>query len=202
MITVICTIHVTESGKQYRVYCRKKGSTDAPEEIIFDVNKMAEGKKAFRFAGYEVSPDNKLAAFAYNETGSFAEFYIKVKNLETGEELPEFIEKASSFAWANDNKTMFYTVIDNALRPYKVFRHTLGSGKKDEVVYEEKDARFNTYVYRAKTGDFILFGSSSTSTSEVSYISADTPGEKPVGISPKSSGCGLQHNTLTKICST
>lgn len=178
----------TESGKQYRVYCRKKGDSDAPEEIIFDVNKMAEGKKAFRFAGYEVSPDNKLAAFAYNESGSFAEFYIKVKNLETGEELPVFIEKASSFAWANDNKTVFYTVIDNSLRPYKVFRHTLGSGKKDELVYQELDARYNSYVYRSKTGDFIFFGSSSTSTSEVSYINANNPGEKPKVFLPRVQG--------------
>jgi oligopeptidase B len=165
----------TESGKQYRVYCRKKGSVDAPEEIIFDVNKMAEGKKAFRFARYSVSPDNRLAAYSYNETGSFAEATIKVRNLETGEDLSDVIEKGSSFTWANDNKTLFYTLIDNTLRPYRVFSHTLGSKGADKLIFEESDSRFNTYVFKSKTNDFIFIGSVSTSTSEFQFLSADNP---------------------------
>ena len=165
----------TESGKQYRIYCRKKGSIDAPEEIIFDVNSMAEGKRAFRFARYSVSPDNKLAAYAFNETGSFAEATIKIRNLETGEDLQDVIEKASSFAWANDNQTLFYTVIDNALRPYRVYRHTLGSKRADDFIYEESDARFNTYVFKSKTDDLLFIGSVSTSTSEFQLLSANDP---------------------------
>jgi len=130
----------TESGKQYRVYCRKADKTDAAEEIIFDINAMAEGKKAMRFAGYSVSPDNKLAAYTFNETGSFADYILKVRNLETGEDFAENIPMVTSYEWANDNKTIFYVVVDKALRPHKVFRHTLGSAAKDVLIYEETDA--------------------------------------------------------------
>lgn len=165
----------TESGKQYRVYCRKKESLDAAEEIIFDVNEMAEGKRAFRFARYSISPDNKLAAYTYNETGSYAEYTLKVRNLETGEDLSVAIDGVSSFAWANDNKTLFYGVIDKALRPYRVYRHTLGSRGQDQFIYEESDGRFNTYVFKSKTNEFIFIASSSTSTSEYRMLNANSP---------------------------
>lgn len=168
----------TESGKQYRIYCRKQAHDEATEEIIFDVNEMAEGKRAFRFSGYSISKDNRLAAYAFNETGSFAESTIKIRDLATGEDLSGKIEKASSFAWANDNKTLFYTVVDNALRPYRVYKHTLGSSKADLLIYEESDARFNTYVYKGKTDRYIYIAGMSTSTSEVRYTSADTPSDK------------------------
>ena len=165
----------TEAGKQYRVYCRRAGSMEAPEEVIFDVNNMAEGKRAYRFGRYSVSPDNKLAAYSYNETGSFAENILKVRNLETGEDLGIAIDRVSSFVWANDNKTIFYTVVDNALRPYRVYRHTIGAPKGDDFVYEEGDARFNTYVFKSKTDDYIFIGSMSTSTSEIQYLPANEP---------------------------
>jgi len=168
----------TESGKQYRIYCRREGSVDAPEEIVFDANIMAEGKRAFRFSGYEVSTNNQMAAYAFNETGSFMESTIKFRNLKTGEDLPVTLEKASSFTWANDNKTLFYTVIDNTLRPYRVYRHTIGSRSPDELLYEESDARFDTYVYKSKTNDFIFIVSTSKSTSEFRYLSANSPNDK------------------------
>jgi oligopeptidase B len=169
----------TESGKQYRVYCRKADKTDAAEEIIFDINAMAEGKKAMRFAGYSVSPDNKLAAYTFNETGSFADYILKVRNLETGEDFAENIPMVTSYEWANDNKTIFYVVVDKALRPHKVFRHTLGSTAKDVLIYEETDARFNLYLDKAKTDKEIFIVSSSSTTSEYRYIAADKPMDKP-----------------------
>ncbi len=168
----------SEAGKQYRVYCRKKESLDAPEEIIFDVNQMAEGHRAFRFSGYSISPDNNLAAFSFNTTGSFADNIIKVKDLNTGEYLQTNIPMASSFTWANDNKTIFYTIVDNALRPYRVYRHNIESPNKDTFIYEEKDARFNTYVYKSKTDSYIFIGSNSTYTSDLQYIDANMPLQK------------------------
>lgn len=165
----------TESGKQYRIYCRKKGSTDSPEEVIFDVNSMAEGKKAYSFMGYSVSPGNSLIAYAFNETGSSAEASLKIKNMETGADLDLKIDKISTFVWANDNKTIFYTVIDAALRPYRLYSHTLGSKKADRLVYEESDGRFNLWVSKSKTNDYILSNSASSSTSEVRMLSADNP---------------------------
>lgn len=165
----------TEKEKQYRVYCRKEQNLDAPEEIIFDVNKMAEGKPAYRFGGYQISPDNNLAAYLYNETGSFAENILKVKNLKTGEEYTIAPDKVSSYTWANDNKTIFYTLTDDALRPYKVFRHIPESSKPDQPIFEEKDGRFNTYVFKSKTNDLLFIASISTSTSEFRYLAANNP---------------------------
>lgn len=165
----------TEEGKQYRVYCRKEGSLESAEEIFFDVNKMAEGKKTFRFVRYSISPNNKLAAYAFNETGSFAETTLQIKNLEDGSDLGVKIDKISSFVWANDNKTLFYTVVDAALRPYRVYRHQLGSKGPDKLIYEEKDALYNTYLYKSKTDDFIFIASSSSYTSEIQVLSVDNP---------------------------
>ena len=164
----------TEKGKQYRTYCRRKGSMDAPEEIIFDNNKMAEGKPAFIFRGYIVSPDNSKAAYFYNETGSYAEFVMKIKDLASGEDVGFTVNGATSMAWANDNKTLFYGIVDNTLRSYRIMRQMLDAPKAD-LVYEETDARFTTYVSSTKTKEYIFIGSASSTTSEERYISADKP---------------------------
>ncbi len=165
----------TEKGKQYPIHCRKRGSLEAEEEIIFDVNKMAEGKRAFRFARYSISPDNRLAAYSYNETGSFAEYTLKVVELESGKELDLSIEGVSSFTWANDNKTLFYTTISKTLRPYRVYRYTIGKDRLGRLVYEERDGRYNSGVYKSKTDEFIFILSRSSTTTEVRMLSADNP---------------------------
>ena len=120
-------------------------------------------------------PDNKLAAYLFNTTGSYAEFNLKVRNLETGEDLPFEIVKVRSFAWANDNKTLFYTISNEALRPYQVYRHVLNSKSPDVLIFEEKDELFNVYVGKSKTRDFIYVISTSFTTSEYRYLSADKP---------------------------
>ena len=164
----------TEKGKQYRTYCRRKGTMDAPEEVFFDVNKMAEGKQAFIFRGYSISPDNSKAAYFYNETGSYAEFTMKIKDLSSGENVGFEIDGAVSVTWANDNKTLFYSTIDNTLRSNKIYRQMLDA-TKGELVYEETDAKFSAYVSGSKTRQFIFIASSSSTTSEERYISADKP---------------------------
>lgn len=164
----------TEKGKQYRTYCRRKGSMDAPEEVFFDVNKMAEGKSAFIFRGYSISPDNSKAAYFYNETGSYAEFTMKIKDLSSGENVGFEINGAVSVTWANDNKTLFYSTIDKTLRSNKIYRQMLDASK-GELVYEETDAKFSTYVSGSKTRQFIFIASGSSTTSEERYISADKP---------------------------
>lgn len=161
-------------GKQYSTYCRRKGTMDAPEEIIFDVNQMAEGKPAFIFRGYSISPDNSKAAYFYNETGSYAEFKLKIKDLASGEEVGFTVDGAASVAWANDNKTLFYSLIDQTLRSSRIIRQQLDQAT-GELVYEEKDARFGTYVYGTKTKDYIFITSSSSTTSEERFIYADRP---------------------------
>ena len=164
----------TETGKQYPTYCRKKGSMEAPEEIIFDVNEMGEGKTAFIFRGYSVSPDNSKAAYFFNETGSYAEFKMHIRDLASGEDVGFTVDGATSVAWANDNKTLFFGVIDEALRSYQIRRQMLDA-TESQLVCEEEDAKFRTYVSESKTKDYIFIGSASSTTSEERYIFADKP---------------------------
>ena len=165
----------TEEGKQYRIYCRKKGNVSAPEEVIFNVNKMAEGKPALIFAGYDISTDNKLAAYASNETGSFADFTLKVKDLATGKDLPFSMDHVQGFAWANDSKTIFYTIGNEALRAYRVYRHTLDTIAPDVLVFEEPNEQFIVNVHKSKTDDFIYIITASFTTSEYLYLPAGEP---------------------------
>jgi oligopeptidase B len=157
-----------------RGICVRKGSLDAEEEVIFDVNKMAEGKSAFIFAGYSVSPNNNKVAYLFNETGSYAEYVMKIKDLNTDEEIGFTVIGATSVTWANDNNTLFYGVIDQTLRPYQIHRRGLNE-HQSTLIYEEKDAKFRTYVSGTKTKEYIFIGSASSTTSEERYISADRP---------------------------
>jgi oligopeptidase B len=119
--------HRTEEGKQYRIYCRKKDNMDSEEEVILDVNKLAEGKDFFMIGTYNISPNHKLLEYSSDINGS-EQYTIHIKNLETGELLPDEIPNTYySLEWGNDNKTLFYTVLDDAKRSYKLFRHTLGT---------------------------------------------------------------------------
>ncbi|MFN4145358.1 MAG: S9 family peptidase [Runella sp.] len=166
----------TEKDKQYSIHCRKKGSLEAPEEIVFDENKMAEGKAAFIFGGYEISDDNNVAAYVSNTTGSYAEYELRFRDLRTGQDLPDVIKRmGGSMAWAADNKTVFYAVPNAALRSHKIYKHTLGSKSPDVLVYEEKDELFNCYVGRSKTKSIIAISSSSFTSSETRLLPADQP---------------------------
>ena len=164
----------SETGKQYATHCRRKGSMDAPEEIIFDLNEMAEGKPTFIFRGYSISPDNSKATYFFNETGSFAEYKMHIKDLASGEDVGFSVDGATSVAWANDSKTLFFGVIDNTLRSYQIRRQMLDA-KESTLVYQEDDTKFSTYVSGSKRRDYIFIGSASSTTSEERYILADEP---------------------------
>jgi len=139
---------------------------------------MAEGKQAYLFINYDVSPDNKLAAYMSNETGSFADFTLQVRDLENQTDLPVKIDKVQSFVWANDSKTIFYTVGNEALRPYRVYRHILGNTTPDELVFEEPNEQFVVNLDKSKTKDFIFIVTASFTTSEYLYLPASEPGGK------------------------
>lgn len=186
-----------EKGKDYPVYSRKKGSLDAPEEILFDVNQMAEGFDYYSLGGLNVSPDNKLVAFGV-DTLSRRKYTIQIKNLETGEIRPEKIETTTgSSTWANDNKTLFYTKKDEqTLRSNRIYKHVLGSDPAGDVlVYEEKDETFSTYIYKSKSRKYIIIGSNSTLTSEFRFIDADKPNEEFMVFQPRTRGLeyGISH---------
>src|ERR1035441_213624 len=164
----------TEAGKQYQIRCRKKGSLDAPEEILLDLNEMAKGQHFMPVAAYEVSEDGNLLAYTTDNSG-FRQYTLAIKDLRTGKVLADHDEKVGSVAWANDNKTLFYTVEDSAKRQYRLYRHTLGSSRDDVLVYEEKDERFNVETSKTRSKAYILLLSGSHTTSEVRYLPADQP---------------------------
>ena len=166
-----------ETGKNYPIYSRKRGSLSAKEEIMFDCNKMAKGHSYFQLGGLSVSPDNKLAVFSFDIVGRRI-YDIQVKNLETGEILSDKIEKVTGSAvWANDNKTIFYSSQDEVtLRSDKIFKHKLGAKQADDIlVYFEKDETYNVEVAKSKSRKYLAIESGSTLTTEYRILEADNP---------------------------
>lgn len=169
-----------ETGKNYPIYSRKKGSLSAKEEIMFDCNKMAKGHSYFQLGGLSISPDNKLAIFSIDIVGRRI-YNIQVKNLETGDILSDKIEKVSGNAvWANDNQTIFYSSQDEVtLRSDKIFKHKLGTKQDEDVlVYFEKDETFNVEVAKSKSRKYLAIESGSTLTTEYQILEADNPDGK------------------------
>lgn len=166
-----------EEGKEYPIYCRKKGSDASPEEIILNVNDLAKGYAYFSAVGLKVSPDNKLLAYGV-DTVSRRKYTIYIKNLETGELLGDAIpETTGGSTWANDNKTLFYTRKNpTTLRSERIEKHLLGTdAQTDKTVFFEKDETYNTYVYKTKSKKYIVIGSGSTLSSEYRVLDADKP---------------------------
>jgi len=164
----------TEEGKQYSIYCRKHGSLKAPEEILLDGNAMAQGHTYFRIGNFSVSPNHRLLAYSVDFDGDEA-YTIRVKDLSTGDLLADEIPNTYySLEWGNDNATFFYTVLDAAKRPHKIFRHSLGV-KEDALVYHETDERFTVELGKTSSRAYILIDIASPLTSEVRYVSADRP---------------------------
>ena len=165
-----------ESGKEYPIYERKT-ALNGPAALLLDLNIMAKGYAYYNIASLQVSPDNHLLAFS-EDTVSRRIYTIKFKDLDSGEILEDTIPGTSgAIAWANDNRTLFYTLLDKeTLRPFQVKKHVLGTPvSNDEVVFEEMDATFYVNLSRSKNGKFILLGSFATLTNEYRYINADRP---------------------------
>jgi oligopeptidase B len=165
-----------EEGKEYPLYCRRALHEGAPEVIMLDVNELSEGYSYYQVGAVQISPDNNIAAYGV-DTLSRRLYSIKFKNLSTGEHYTHEIPNTTgSVAWADDNTTVFYTVKDSTLRPYRIYRHRLGEdASKDELIYEETDPTFNSWVYRAASGKFIIIASNSTVSNEYRILSADKP---------------------------
>jgi len=165
-----------EEGKEYPVYCRKKGSMEAKEEIMLNVNEMSVGYEYYHVVGISVSPDNKMIAYGV-DTVSRRFYTIYFKELETGKVLEKTIANTTgSASWANDNNTFFYSQKnETTLRPEKIFRHSLSSSDEPELMFEEKDEAFYCYVYKSRSRKYIIIGSSSTLSDEYQVLSADEP---------------------------
>lgn len=176
-----------EEGKQYPIYCRKKGSLDAPEEILLDENLLAEGKDFMNVGNYRVSPNGNLLAYAVDETGG-ERYTIRVKNLSTGELLNDSIPNVStSIEWAADNMTLFYMTLDETWRPNRLYRHQLGKSD-DKLVFEEPDGRFWCGIGKTLSQDYLILYIGSKITTEYRILKADNPlGEFKV-FSPRKTG--------------
>ncbi len=166
-----------EKGGEYPIYCRKKESLDGEEELILDVNLLAEGKSYYQVAGTSTTPDQKILAFASDEVGRRI-YTIHFKNLETDEIYSHSIpETTGNFSWAADNKTLFFSKQDpDTLRANQVFKYVFGSDtSKSEMIFEEMDEEFTCHVHKSKSEAYLFIHSESTISSEMRFLEAKNP---------------------------
>ncbi len=165
-----------EEGKEYPIHSRKKDNLEAAEEIMLHVNELADGYEYFAIGGRSVSPDNKILAYG-EDTVSRRQYTVRFKDLGTGKNMDDIIPNTTGgIVWANDNKTVFYTKNDAALRSYQIYRHILGTPvKSDKLVFHEKDETFNTFIYKSKSKKYLILGSSATLSQEYQVLEADNP---------------------------
>ena len=166
-----------QKNKNYPIYLRRKSDLNSKDQILFDCNLLADGYEYFNLSNIKISPNNKFAAYSV-DTLSRRLYIIRIKNLQTGEVLnDQIINTSGGFAWANDNKTLFYTNRDSdTLRNDKILRHEIGTKSKDDkIVFHEKDNTFYTSVSKSKSNKFIIISSHSTLTSEFQFLDANKP---------------------------
>lgn len=175
-----------ETGKQHPIFVRRPAGSSADFATILDVNQLAEGKEYMRVSSLEVSPDGRYLAYTEDDDGSEM-LAVRIKDLQTGEYLKDVIDGASyGLAWANDNRTLFYTVRDEFQRPKKVFRHTLGAEQAaDALVYEETDGPWTVGVGKTLSGRFIVLSAQNNASNEIHLIPADDPTAAPRVLVPR-----------------
>ncbi len=170
----------TDEGKQYYKYCRKKGNLNAPEEVLLDIDNLAEGYKYFAATGFSISPDNTKLIYGVDDV-SRRQYKLYLKDLTTGKTTDLKIKDTDGYAiWANDNKTIFY-ITNNpvTLLTEKIKRHTLGTDStKDVIVYDEKDPTNYLDLSKSKNKQFIIINSASTTSSEILTLNANSPNDK------------------------
>lgn len=179
-----------EEGQEYPIYCRKKGTMDAAEEVLLNVNEMAKGHDYYQVGGLRVSEDNNLLAYSV-DTVSRRRYTVYVKDLATGQLIDEpIVNTTGGVTWANDNKTFFYSRMDSVtLLPKWIVKHKLGnSPSNDVVVYEEKDDTFYSYIYKTKSKKFLVIGGQSTLTNDFQILDANTPDGKWKNFTPRERG--------------
>jgi len=181
----------TVEGSQYAIYCRRLATGSAyddaqPEQVLLDVNRLAEGQPFMALGAMAVSPDGDKLAYSTDSTG-FRQYTLHVRDLKTGTDLTDTAERVGAIAWAADSHTLFYTTEDEMTkRQDKVFRHRLGDAAADDaLVYEERDERFNVAVGKTRDGKYLLMECGSHTTTECSYLDAETPGGVFLVIAPR-----------------
>ncbi|MDQ1452369.1 MAG: oligopeptidase [Acidobacteriaceae bacterium] len=176
----------TVEGSQYTIYCRRKGSMETPEEIILDGNELAKGHPFMALGAFAISEDQNLLAYSVDHTG-FRQYTLHLKDLRTGETLPDTAERVGSIVWANDNTTLFYSVEDEETkRQHRLYRHTLGQPQSvDVLVFEEPDERFNLGAGKTRDLKFIVLEIGSHTASEAHFLPASQPAAAWTLIEPR-----------------
>ena len=176
-------------GLEYAIRCRRTGSLDAEEQVLLDENELAAGKEFFELRAFERSPDHTLVAYGVNFDGS-DNTDIRFRDLERKRDLDDVIPDVTwNVAWASDNRTIFYTARDAALRPHQVWRHRLGDPiEQAKLVFQEDDERFRVWCDRSKNGDFVFISAASSLTSEIHFLRADEPDGEFQVIEPRTTG--------------
>ena len=188
----------TEQGKPYPIRCRRAGSLEAPEQVILDVNERARGREYCDVTGVTVSPDGRLLAWLEDTTG-YEQCDLLVKDLQTGAIIESGVTGLGpwSLAWANDNKTLFYTRQDQTNRPDRVYRHVIGTDpSEDQLIHHEPDGRFFVGIERTRSGQWLLLGIGSNITSEYHVLDADDPTGSFRMVAPREHGVeySIQHS--------
>jgi oligopeptidase B len=165
----------SEEGKQYPILCRKQETLEAEEEILLDENLLAEGLSYFRVGVVALSTNHQFMAYSTDTDGSET-YTLHIKDLSNNALLEEKIENVGEAVWAADNQTLFYTILDETKRPYKVFKHTLGqTNKTDQEIFEEKNQGFYTGIYKTRSRDYVVIHTASKITTEVWVLDAAKP---------------------------
>jgi oligopeptidase B len=177
----------------YPIYCRKKGSLDAPEQVLLDQNELAQGHEFLSLGVFRVSPNHQILAYSIDTTGC-EQYQLFFVDLNTFQFYPENIsETYYSLAWANDNQTVFYTKLDATTRPFQVFRHTLGTSVDEDVlIYQEQDEAYHLYVWKTRTQAYVFMSSGSSITSETYYLDANNSTASFQLIHPRTQGILLK----------
>jgi oligopeptidase B len=178
-----------EKGQQYPIYARKQGSVEAAEQITIDQNELAKGQPFMSVGAYEMSDDGNLLAYTTDNTG-YRQYKLRVRDLRTGKDSEVIAERVGSVTWANDNKTIFYSVEDEKTkRQYRLYRHVMGGEVgKDPLIYEEKDERFSVGAGKSRSGKYIFMNIGSHTTSEARMLDADHPESEWTVIAPRQQG--------------
>jgi oligopeptidase B len=177
----------TAKGRQYEVYLRRRDEPGAPEEVLLDLNELAEGKPFLQLGVLEASPDGRMLAYSLDETGAL-DYTLRVRDLAAGRDLPLLVEQTEGAVWANDSRTLYYLTKDEARRMHRLWRHRLGDAGPHTLVLEEPDELFWLDLGKTRDDRYLVVSSASKDTTAVHVLDADDPAAAPRAVLPRRNG--------------
>jgi len=179
----------TEEGKSYAIWTRMHGSPDGEEQLIIDENVEAEGESYFRLGNFALSTDQRLVAYSVDTTGAEA-YATRIRDIDSGIDLDDVLTECRyGLAWSHDGTYIFYTIADETLRPFQIWRHEIGTAQSDDVlVLQEDDERFYLDLGRTRSGEYIVIEAASSITESAWVIPTRTPLDVPQEVLPRSEG--------------